>query len=132
MIHVCGIAIFIALYALPLLANDKNGLSKGQTTYVPAYSYFYSGNREVPFFLTVMVSIRNIDPKYKIRIMPADYFETQGQLLKKYVKVSAVLNPLESLRYVVPEYHKAGGSGANFLVEWESDNYVNPPIVDPL
>ena len=37
---------------------------------------------------------------------------------------------MESLRYVIPESDKSGGSGANFIVEWKSDKYVNPPIVE--
>jgi hypothetical protein len=53
--------------------------------YVPAYSHIYSGNKEVPFLLTVTLSIRNIDPVHPIEITLVDYYETQGKLLKKYI-----------------------------------------------
>jgi len=69
--------------AMTLRAEGQAGLSAGQAIYVPAYSHIYSGNREMPFFLTVTLSIRNIDPRNPIRIKAADYFETQGKLLKK-------------------------------------------------
>ena len=117
---------------LPVNADEKIGLSDGQAIYVPAYSHIYSGNRETPFLLTVTLSIRNIDPKHQIKITIVDYYETQGKLLKKYINKPAILNPLESLRYVVPERDKSGGSGANFIVEWESDKFVNPPIVESI
>jgi len=117
---------------LPVNADEKIGLSDGQTIYVPAYSHIYSGNRETPFLLTVTLSIRNIDPKHQIKIIVVDYYETQGKLLKKYVEKPVILNPLESLRYVIPERDKAGGSGANFIVEWKSDKFVNPPIVESI
>jgi len=39
---------------------------------------------------------------------------------------------MESVRYIVPEDHRSGGSGANFIVEWESDKPVNPPIVETI
>lgn len=113
-------------------AGENSELSNGQTIYVPAYSHIYSGNRERPFMLTITLSIRNIDPKHSIRIVIADYYETQGQLLKKYIKNPVILKALESLRYVIPEYDKSGGSGANFIVEWKADKPVNPPIVESI
>ena len=118
---------------ISLYAADKNiELSKGQILYVPAYSHIYSGNRERPFLLTVTLSIRNIDPKHQIKITSVDYYETQGKLLKKQIDRPIILNPLESLRYVIPERDKSGGSGANFIVEWQSDKFVNPPIVESI
>ena len=117
---------------LPLHADDKIGLSDGQTIYVPAYSHIYSGNNERPFLLTVTLSIRNIDPKYQIKITVVDYYETQGNFLKKVLDKPIILNPLESLRYIIPQRDKSGGSGANFIVEWKSDKFVNPPIVESI
>ena len=118
---------------LSLYAAEKNiELSKGQILYVPAYSHIYSGNRERPFLLTVTLSIRNIDPKHNITITLVDYYETQGKLLKKQIDKPITLKPLESLRYVIPERDKSGGSGANFIVEWQSEKFVNPPIVESI
>ena len=117
---------------LQVHADEKIGLSNGQTIYVPAYSHIYIGNREQPFFLTVTLSIRNIDPKHQIKITVVDYYETQGKLLKKYLEKPVILSPLESLRYIIPESDKAGGSGANFIVDWKSDKLANPPIVESI
>jgi len=127
------ILLFIWFFSpLPANADEKSGLFDGQIVYVPAYSNIYSGNREVPFLLTVTLSIRNIDPNHQIKITIVDYYETQGKLLKKYIDRPAILNPLESLRYVIPERDNTGGSGANFIVEWKSDKFVNPPIVESI
>jgi len=82
--------------------------------------------------LTVTLSIRNIDPNHQIKITLVDYYETQGKLLKKYIDKPTILNPLESLRYVIPEKDKSGGSGANFMVKWQSDKFVNPPIIESI
>jgi len=113
-------------------ADETKVLSKGQTIYVPAYSHIYSGDSEKPFLLTVTVSIRNIDPKQPIKITTVDYYETQGNLLTKFIETSVTLKPLASIRYVIPEKDKTGGSGANFIVEWKSDKFVNPPIVESI
>jgi hypothetical protein len=115
-----------------LNAGENSGLSDGQTIYVPAYSHIYSGNKESPFLLTVTLSIRNIDPHHHIKITLVDYFETQGKLLKRYLDTPLILKALESLRYIIPERDKSGGSGANFMVEWKSDKVVNPPIVESI
>ncbi len=116
----------------PLHAGEKSGLSDGQTIYVPAYSHIYSGNRESPYLLTVTLSVRNIDPHDHIKITIIDYYETQGKLIKKYIDTPLILKPLESLRYIIPEKDKSGGSGANFMVEWKSVKFVNPPIVESI
>lgn len=120
------------MWPLPSDAEGINGLSKGQTIYVPVYSHIYFGDHEKPFLLTVTVSIRNIDPKNKITITGVDYYESQGRILEKKLTAPVILNPLESIRYVIPEKDKTGGSGANFMVEWEAGQPVNPPIVESI
>ena len=125
--------LLICLFPLSnLQADERTGLSDGQTLYVPAYSHIYSGNRERPFLLSVTLSIRNVDPKHPIKINVVDYYETQGKLVKKHIDQPVSLKPLESLRYVIPEKDTSGGSGANFIVEWKSGKLVNPPIVESI
>ena len=127
------LSIFLLLMEpLPLHAEGGFGLTDGQIIYVPVYSHIYTGNREKPFLLTVTLSIRHIDPKHQISITVVDYYETQGRLLKKHLDKPVTLNPLESIRYVIPERDTTGGSGANFIVEWKSDKFVNPPIVESI
>jgi hypothetical protein len=118
------------VYTSPVNADEKIILSKGQTIYVPAYSHIYAGNREMPILLTVTVSIRNTDQKNSIKVPKVDYYETQGAIVKRFIDSEVNLKPLESIRYVIPTKDKTGGSGANFIVEWKSDNFVNPPIVE--
>ena len=129
------IFVFLSISLLPYqpsYAGENSGLSDGQGIYVPAYSHIYSGNRERPFLLTVTLSLRNVDPKHSIKIVVVDYYKTQGQLLKKYIKTPVILKPLDTLRYIVPERDESGGSGANFIVEWKADKPVNPPIVESI
>jgi hypothetical protein len=126
------LSICLLLPHILYAAEGMITLSEGQVVYVPAYSHIYSGNRERPFLLTVTLSIRNIDTMQKIKITAVDYYETQGKLLKKYIETPITLNPLESLRYVIPEKDKSGGSGANFIVEWHSNGPVNPPIIESI
>jgi len=106
------------------------GLSSGQLLYVPVYSHIYTGNRERPFNLAVTLSIRNTDPRTSLRLTVVDYFDTEGRLIRQYLKSPVQLNPLGSIRYVVAEKDVSGGSGANFLVRWEAASAINVPVVE--
>jgi len=109
-----------------------NSLTSGQTLYVPAYSHIYSGDSEKHFLLTVTLSIRNTNLTEDITVTTADYYETQGKMLRPFVTAPVTLKPLESIRYVIPENDKSGGSGANFIVKWQAGKPVNPPVIETI
>ncbi len=127
---VCLFFLFTA--PLPLFSQDAFLPAKGQTIYVPAYSHIYSGDRGKPFALTITLSIRNVDLKHHIKITQIDYYESQGKLLKRHLEKSIILKPLESIRYIVSQRDRSGGSGANFLVRWESSKPANPPLIESI
>lgn len=121
--------VFIAASVFGKTA-DAGELSTGQSVYVPIYSHIYSGDREHPFLLTAILSIRNIDPQHSISVSTVDYFDSKGDLLREYLDKPKTLAPMASIRYVVGESDKSGGSGAKFIVNWQSTVKVNPPIVE--
>lgn len=125
-----GLALFALLLLPPMTAHADGDLSQGQTVYVPAYSHIYIGNREQPFLLTITLSIRNVDAKHPVTITAADYYDTKGKCIRKYLEHPVSLGPWESIRYIVPQKDKSGGSGANFVVEWHSEKAVNPVLVE--
>ena len=127
-------ALFLLSGMMPSISHAGRpiDLCKGQTVYVPAYSHIYSGNREQVFLLTVTLSIRNVDMRNAITVTKVDYYETQGKLLRAYVNEPVTLKPLESTRYIVPQKDEAGGSGANFIVVWQAEKEVNPPIIETI
>ena len=106
--------------------------SKGQSVYVPVYSHIYQGDQENPIYLAVTLSIRNVDPKQPITVLYADYHNSNGALLKRFQDGPVQLPPSSSMRYVVAESDKAGGSGAFFKVAWQSVDLINPPILESI
>ncbi len=112
----------------PCLAAD--GRVHGQVLYVPVYSEVPYGNKPVTLDLTVTLSVRNVDRKSMIRIRRVDYFAADGGLLRSYLDRSTVLRPLAAGEYVLRESDRRGGISASFLVEWESDGPVLPPVVE--
>ncbi|MGD8242533.1 MAG: DUF3124 domain-containing protein [Desulfobacterales bacterium] len=130
-IVVMNALLVIALGALATAPAAAQALKvKGQTLYVPVYSHIYSGNRERPTYLAATVSIRNTDPIHAIQLEAVDYFDSEGKRVRRYLENPITLKPMASTRYVVSESDKAGGSGANFIVRWKSDQPVNPPIAE--
>lgn len=123
-------AAVIFTLSCPAPSAAEIELSQGQTTYVPAYSHIYGGNRELPILLTVTLSIRNTDAKHPITVTSVEYFGTRGELIRQYLERAISLKPFESTRYVIPQKDKSGGSGANFAVRWKSAKPVNPPIIE--
>ena len=105
-------------------------LSAGQIVYVPIYSHIYSGIKARPFDLAATLSIRNTNLQSSIIIVSVKYYDTAGKLIKDYLDGPIELKALASTRYIITEKDKAGGSGANFIVVWKSDQQVNPPIIE--
>ena len=105
-------------------------LSTGQTVYVSIYSHIYSGVKGRPFDLAATLSIRNTDPKYPLTLVSVDYYDSAGKLVKKFQVDPVKLNILASIRYIITEGDKTGGSGANFIVKWYSEKEINPPIIE--
>ena len=107
-------------------------LLKGQSVYVPIYSHIYHGDKEKLFDLAAILSIRNIDPKWKITLISADYLNSDGDLIKKYITKPLRLKKLATIRFIIKSSDKKGGSGAKFIVRWVSKKFVNPPLIEAI
>ena len=127
------ILLFILLAGIlnPVVGTAEDiQLSTGQTVYVPIYSHIYSGIKARPFDLAATLSIRNTNLKSSIIIVSVKYYDSAGKMIKDYLDGPIKLDALASTRYIIKENEKAGGSGANFIVFWQSEEKVNPPIIE--
>lgn len=102
----------------------------GETVYIPVYSHIYQRNRQTTFNLTTTLSIRNTDLGSPITVSKVYYYDSDGNLVQKYLDEPELLSPLSSISYVVEEEDLRGGVGANFLVIWEADQRVNRPVIE--
>ena len=128
----CGLILMVILLFMTNYALSEVKRCTGQTVYVPIYSHIYSGDREYPFLLAATLSIRNTDPDQPITVTEIDYYDSDGKLLKKHLQKHLTLNPMASTRIVIKESDKSGGSGANFIVKWESKNRVTEPVIESI
>lgn len=101
----------------------------GQTVYVPVYSHIIVGDgRRLP--LAGTLGIRNTDNDQSLTIASVKYYDTEGKLLRDFLTEPLQLNPLGSTSFFVKQSDLAGGSGANFVVEWVSDQPVYAPLIE--
>jgi hypothetical protein len=105
-------------------------LSRGQTVYVSVYSSILTAPKGVEFHLDATLIIRNTDLEDSLVVVSADFFDTEGKLLKKYFETPSILKPLETRHVYIPGESEKGGLGANFIVRWRSKKPINVPIIE--
>lgn len=115
----------ILLTAISAMAGT---LSKGQIIVIPVYSHIYTGDNQREFMLTATASFRNADLRTPVTIMSADYYGSDGKLIKRFIKSPVNIAPLSAVRYIINESDKTGGSGASLVITWKSKIQVNQPI----
>ena len=98
--------------------------------YVPAYSHVYSGDHARRFQLATTLSVHNISFRDSVWIEKVRYYDTDGRLVYDFVKSPVPLHPMETYKVQIAESDTAGGSGANFLVEWVGQPGVPAPIAE--
>jgi hypothetical protein len=109
--------------------TDLNTLNHSEEVYVPVYSDIYHLNGERKFLLTVTLSIRNVMADESIFIGKADYYDSEGKLIRSYAEKTIELKPLQSIEFIVEQDDEDGGAGANFIVSWGGNSSLNPPVI---
>jgi hypothetical protein len=132
-----GLFFASALLALPVAADEILQPSKGQSIYLPVYSHLWHGNLSAKghpeiLQLSALISIRNTDPVSSIRVLSARYYDTNGKLLREFVPAPKILAPLGTLELFVERREAEGGSGANFVIRWQSDALASPPVTEAI
>lgn len=129
-----AVLILATCEAMPAVAGDE--LSSGQILYLPVYSHIWHGDRVVDgkyplkSLVSVLVSIRNTSLKTPIRVVSARYYSTKGKLLKEFLSKPELIGALGTLELFVERKESEGGSGANFVIQWDSTVPTNAPLVE--
>lgn len=104
-------------------------LSFKESVYVPIYSEIYHFSEHKKILLTAVLSVRNTDMENRIFINNVDYYNSKGDLKRKYIDETIELGPLESTEFIVDYKEKEGGTGANFVLGWGVDCHVAHPVI---
>lgn len=130
-------AVVLLAFSLGATAQEARPPSKGQSLYLPVYSHMLYGNigksgKPSHLLLSTLVSVRNTDPRRPLRITSARYFDTNGRLLGERLSTPVTLPPMGTHELFVELNDASGGSGANFILRWDAEQPVNPPLVEGL
>lgn len=104
-------------------------LEKGKT-YLSVYSDIYRWSEEYSRSITATISIRNVNSNDSIYLFNAEYYNTEGELIKSYLDKPAYIGPMETVEIVIHQDDKSGGTGANFVFDWGVSNGTNEPFFE--
>lgn len=109
--------------------NTKDSLEYGKS-YLSIYSQIYSSSEHKTHNLTAMVSLRNTSDIDTIYILKAEYFDTHGTSLRSYFNHPIYLAPLETTEIIIDEMDIEGGTGSNFIFEWNAPKDCPEPLFE--
>jgi len=132
LVTACWLAIPAPSLAPTPAQADTVASAQGELIYVPIYSSIHYTDSKQTLELAATLSIHNVNPDRAITLARADYYDTTGKLLKRFVDKPVAMGPLATRNLVIEQADRAGGSGANFLVEWTAGEEVVSPIVEAL
>ncbi|MAP80393.1 MAG: hypothetical protein CL526_04830 [Aequorivita sp.] len=114
-----------------LISSIQDSVITGKS-YLSIYSHIYSFSKDKSQHLTAMASLRNTSETDTVYIFKADYYSTEGTLIREYFKKPIFLRPLETVTIVIDETDKHGGSGANFIFEWKTKTTTPEPYFEAI
>ena len=114
------------------ISADTFKTTNKTTIYVPIYSHIYILNGTRPINLAATLSIRSTDFSDSIFILKVDYFNSKGQLIKKYLNKTLLLKPMHSAEFVVEEFNTEGGAGAYFIINCSGTKSENNLLVQAI
>jgi hypothetical protein len=130
------LAILFLTFSGTSSATATEELSLGQVLYLPVYSEIWHGDRVIDIkrpvkkLVSALISIRNTSFKTPIRVFSASYYSTDGKLLTEYIQKPVLIAAMGTYELFVERKESEGGSGANFIIQWDSAVMTNPPIVE--
>ena len=131
------LVLLLLLCHQPAAQADDLSLSKGQACYLPIYSHIWYGDltssgQPMKILLSALVSIRNTSLRTPIKVTSARYYSTEGKLLKEFVGAPKEVAPMGTYELFVERKESEGGSGANFIIQWEAATPTNPPVIEAI
>lgn len=104
-------------------------MEKGRT-YLSVYSHIYTNSQHRIHELTSTISLRNVNPEDTIYISKADFYNTEGKLIKHYLDHPIFIAPMETFEMIIEETDNSGGSGANFIFDWVKNQASADPLFE--
>jgi len=121
----------VSFHPETLKIPDKGGRKlKGQVLYMPIYSNIPSNYKQL-HNLSAFLAVHNTDLNNQIKITKADFFNTDGKIVKSFISAEQSIKPLATVIFTIPREDQSG-TGSNFIVEWMAERSVNEPLIESI
>lgn len=104
----------------------------GQIVYAPVYSELYPYIHKTKMLLPATLVIHNIDLEKILYITKIEYYDNNGNILRRAKTKNIQLNPLSSINCIIEQQDIHSGVGSNFLIEWQGDKEMSKPIIETI
>jgi len=101
-------------------------------TFLSIYTQIYIRDDQDQYDLTATVSIHNPNQLDSVYIDRAVFFNTEGVAIRTYFTYPIFIRPMETLQIVIPVLDNEGGTGANFIFDWEKKASLYDPIFEAI
>jgi len=109
---------------------EKMDTLEAGVSYLSVYPQVFNVEESKTQALTATVSIRNTSRTDSIYISSAKYYNTKGELIRVYFDYTVCLLPLETDHIIIPHKDNTGGTGANFIFEWQKKSKTPDPLFE--
>ena len=111
---------------------NKSEMVYKDIIYVPIYSDIYIDITNQKSLLAATLSIRNTSFKDSLFVSKIDYFDSNGSLVRSYIKKPIGIAPMGTVNYGIEKNDDTGGSGANFIVALKAKNKNVRPLIQAI
>lgn len=115
--------------AVVAAGSEEEPRSNSEIVYVPAYARIHTHEKiKQPLASTLVV--HNVDPIVTITLTVVRYHDQDGKILREFLAKPMTLQPFQSGSFLTQISETSGGIGANYLVEWQSQNPALSPVIE--
>lgn len=100
------------------------------STFLSIYSQIFLRTDQDEADLTATVSLHNPNVNDTIFIKKAVYYNTHGTAIRTYFQKTIFVRPMETVQIVIDGIDNEGGTGANFIFDWNIKPQSREPIFE--
>lgn len=110
--------------------QDAGQRSAGQRLYVPVYSSVTFGTGIKKAAVAVRLMVRNVSEEETFRLTRVDLYSSEGARIESVIQEPLSVTPLQTRSFLVEAEDLRAGAGGNFIVAWEADAPITPPMIE--
>ena len=113
-----------------MIQNIPHDSLESGSTFLSIYSQIYLRTDQDETDLTATVSLHNPNIVDTLYINKAVYYNTEGKAIRTYFGKTIFVRPMETVQIVIDGVDNEGGTGANFIFDWQIKHQTREPLFE--